>query len=411
MQDHELYRRILGIEAPWQVERVELQLKDGEVHVYLIHKDNLEWACAECGALGPLYDHQPERQWRHLDTCQFHTILHAAPPRSQCPEHGVRVVKLPWAEASSRFSALFEALAIEWLKHASQKAVGDRLRLSWDEIHGILERAVERGLARRQAEEIPQLGVDEKAFRKGHKYLTLVNDLTRNRVLYVAEDREQSSLDGFWSTITAEQQTSIQAVALDMWDPYVASLREHLPEAEKKIVFDKFHIAQHLGEAVDRVRRREHKVLKAEGDERLTGTKYDWLRNHASMEGEQRREFTQLRQSELKTARAWALKETAMALYTYVYEKPARKHFHWWYNWAIRSRLQPIKEVAGMLKRRFENIITYLRHQITNAASESLNAKIQWVKYTARGFRNKQNFINAIYFHCGGLDLAPASTK
>ena len=411
MQDHELYRRILGIEAPWQVERVELQLKGGEVHVYLIHKDNLEWACAECGALGPLYDHQPERQWRHLDTCQFHTILHAAPPRSQCPEHGVRVVKLPWAEASSRFSALFEALAIEWLKHASQKAVGDRLRLSWDEIHGILERAVERGLARRQAEEIPQLGVDEKAFRKGHKYLTLVNDLTRNRVLYVAEDREQSSLDGFWSTITAEQQTSIQAVALDMWDPYVASLREHLPEAEKKIVFDKFHIAQHLGEAVDRVRRREHKVLKAEGDERLTGTKYDWLRNHASMEGEQRREFTQLRQSELKTARAWALKETAMALYTYVYEKPARKHFHWWYNWAIRSRLQPIKEVAGMLKRRFENIITYLRHQITNAASESLNAKIQWVKYTARGFRNKQNFINAIYFHCGGLDLAPASTK
>jgi transposase len=411
MQDHELYRRILGIEAPWQVERVELQLKDGEVHVYLTHKDCLEWACAECSALGPLYDHQPERQWRHLDTCQYRTILHAAPPRSQCPEHGVRVVKLPWAEASSRFTALFEGLAIAWLKHASQKAVGEQLQLSWDEIHGILERAVERDLARRQAEEIPQLGVDEKAFRKGHKYLTLVNDLTRNRVLYVAEDREQSSLDGFWSTITAEQRASIQAVALDMWDPYVASLRKHLPEAEKKIVFDKFHIAQHLGEAVDRVRRREHKVLKAEGDERLTGTKYDWLRNPAAMEGKQKREFAELRQSELKTARAWALKETAMALYNYVYEKPARKHFHWWHNWAVRSRLQPIKEVAGMLKRRFENIITYLRHQITNAAIESINAKIQWVKYTARGFRNKQNFIHAIYFHCGGLDLAPASTK
>jgi transposase len=411
MQDHELYRRILGIEAPWQVERVELKLKDGEVHIYLTHKDNWEWACAECAALCPLYDHQPERQWRHLDTCQYLTIVHAAPPRSQCPEHGVRVVKLPWAEASSRFTALFEALAIEWLKHASQKAVGEQLQLSWEEIHGILERAVERGLARRQAEEIPQLGVDEKAFRKGHKYLTLVNDLTRNRVLYVAEDREQSSLDGFWSTITAEQRASIQAVALDMWDPYVASLRDHLPEAEKKIVFDKFHIAQHLGEAVDRVRRREHKVLKAEGDERLTGTKYAWLRNPAAMEGKQKREFAELRQSELKTARAWALKETAMALYDYVYEKPARKHFHWWYNWAVRSRLQPIKEVAGMLKRRFENIITYLRHQITNAASESLNAKIQWVKYTARGFRNKQNFIHAIYFHCGGLDLAPASTK
>ena len=411
MQDHQLYQRILGIEGPWQVERVDLQLKEGEVHVYLTHEDNREWACAECGVLCPLYDHQPERQWRHLDTCQYRTILHAEPPRSQCPEHGVRVVKLSWAEASSRFTALFEGLAIEWLKHASQKAVGEQLRLSWDEIHGIMERAVERGLARRQAEEIPYLGVDEKAFRKGHKYLTLVNDLTRSRVLYVAEDREQSSLDGFWPTITAEQQASIEAVALDMWDPYVASVRGHLPKAEEKMVFDKFHIAKHLGEAVDRVRRRENKVLKAEGDERLKGTKYDWLRNPASMEGEQKREFAELRKSELKTARAWALKETAMDLYDYMYEKPAPRHFHWWYNWAVRSRLQPMKEVAAMLKRRFENIITYLRHRITNAASESLNAKIQWIKYTARGFRNKQNFINAIYFHCGSLDLAPSPTK
>ena len=393
------------------MERVDLQLKEGEVHVYLTHEDNREWACAECGVLCPLYDHQPERQWRHLDTCQYRTILHAEPPRSQCPEHGVRVVKLSWAEASSRFTALFEGLAIEWLKHASQKAVGEQLRLSWDEIHGIMERAVERGLARRQAEEIPYLGVDEKAFRKGHKYLTLVNDLTRSRVLYVAEDREQSSLDGFWPTITAEQQASIEAVALDMWDPYVASVRGHLPKAEEKMVFDKFHIAKHLGEAVDRVRRRENKVLKAEGDERLKGTKYDWLRNPASMEGEQKREFAELRKSELQTARAWALKETAMDLYDYMYEKPARRHFHWWYNWAVRSRLQPMKEVAAMLKRRFENIITYLRHRITNAASESLNAKIQWIKYTARGFRNKQNFINAIYFHCGSLDLAPSPTK
>src|SRR5437870_9994682 len=126
-----------------------------------------------------------------------------------------------------------------------------------------------------------------------------------------------------------------------MWDPYLASLQNHLPAAEEKIVFDKFHVAGHLGEAVDRVRRREHKALKAEGDERLTGTKYDWLRNPTSMDGKQRREFAELRNSELKTARAWALKETAKSLYNYVYEKPARKHFQWWYSWAVRSRLQP----------------------------------------------------------------------
>jgi transposase len=411
MQDRELYRRILGIEAPWYVDRVELKLSERAVHVFLEHEDVKNWRCGECGAEAKPYDHQAERVWRHLDTCQYETILHARPPRAECAEHGVRVVKLPWAEPSSRFTALFEALAIEWLKEASQQAVGEQLGLSWDEIHGIMERAVERGLQRRQAEPVKKLGVDEKAFRKGHRYCTLVNDLEKGRVLYVAEGRQQTSLDGFWEQLTPEQKQSIEAVAMDMWDPYVASVRQHVPEAEKKIVFDKFHIAKYLGEAVDRVRRGEQKILKAAGDDRLTGTRYDWLRNPARMEPKDRKEFAQLRNSGLKTARAWALKETGMALFHYVYERPARKHFRWWHNWAVRSRLPPMIEVGRMLKRRFENIVTYLRHRITNAASESINSKIQWVKYTARGFRNQQNFINAIYFHCGGLDLAPASTK
>lgn len=408
MQDRELYRRILGIEAPWYVDSVELKLEEGEVHVRLAHHDMIHWPCPECGAPSKLHDHQPERQWRHLDTCQYQTILHAQPPRSECSEHGVHTIRLPWAEPSSRFTALFEALAIEWLKAASQKAVAGQMKLSWDEIHGIMERAVKRGLQRRKVEPVSQIGIDEKAFRKGHNYMTVVNDLTGSRVLYVAEERKQSSLDGFWATLTPEQLAGIEAVAMDMWDPYVASVREHVPEADDKIVFDKFHIAQHLGEAVDRVRRKENKTLRAAGDDRLAGTRYDWLRNPAKMELQDRREFAVLRASGLKTARAWALKETAMAFFSYVYERPARKHFRWWQGWAVRCRLQPMIEVARMLKRRFENIITYLRHRITNAASESINAKIQWVKYTARGFRNKKNFIDAIYFHCGGLDLAPS---
>jgi len=407
MQDRDLYQRILGIESPWYVESVDLRLTDGEIHVHLAHRKQESWPCPECGAGCKLHDHQAERQWRHLDTCQYQTMLHAEPPRSECSEHGVRVVKLPWAEPLGRFTALFEALAIEWLKAASQTAVAEQLRLSWDEIHGIMERAVKRGLERRKAEPVSHLGIDEKAFRKGHKYLTLVNDLQGMRVLYVAEDRKQSSLDGFWPTLTKEQIGGIEAVAMDMWDPYLNSVREHVPEADQKIVFDKFHVAQHLSQGVDQVRRQENKTLKASGDDRLAGTRYDWLKNPTAMELQDRREFAKLRKSGLKTARAWALKETAMAVYGYIYERPARKHFRWWHNWAVRSRLPPMIEVAGMMKRRLENIITFLHHRITNAGSESINAKIQWVKYTARGFRNKQNFINAIYFHCGGLDLAP----
>jgi transposase len=410
MQDHQLYEQILGIASPWFVDRVELKLEEGQVHVHLAHGDGAEWRCPKCDRTCPLHDHTPPRTWRHLDTCQYQTLLHAATPRTDCSEHGVHAVRLPWAQPQSRFTLLFERLAMDWLLAASQQAVADRLGLSWDEIHGIMRRGVERGLSRRAATPIPHVGVDEKAFRKGHRYATLVSDLDQGCVLYVAEDRKQTSLDGFWPTITEDQKNSIQAVAMDMWEPYESSVRAHLPQAEEKIVYDKFHVAKHLGEAVDRVRRAENKTLREQGDERLVGSKYQWLRNPENFSDEQWREFRALRTSNLKTARAWALKEQAMVLWDYRYEAPARNHFTWWYRWATHSRLKPMIDKARMLAARLVNVLTYLKHPVTNAGSESINSKIQWVKYTARGFRNFQNFVTAIYFHCGGLDMAPSPT-
>ena len=407
MQDRQLYAQILGIESPWRVDRVELAPDQQEVHIYLEHKADIAWQCPQCGHQCTLHDHQPERRWRHLDTCQYRTILHAAPPRSDCPEHGALAVKLPWAEPSSRFTALFERLAIDWLRATSRQAAAELLHLSWDQVQAIMQRAVGRGLERRQAEPIPYIGVDEKSFRKRHRYFTLVNDIERRRVLYVAEGRRQQSLDGFWPTLSDEQRRGIEAVAMDMWDPYVASVREHLPRSESKIVFDKFHIAQSLARAVDQVRRAENKLLQKAGDERLVGSKYLWLRHPGSFSRKQWRAFEELRESDLKTARAWALKETAMRLFDFRRLSVARKFFRRWYCWATHSRLEPMKAAARMMKHRLENILTYLKHGITNAVSEALNAKIQWVKYTARGFRNQQNFTTAIYFHCGGLDLAP----
>ncbi|MGH7927052.1 MAG: ISL3 family transposase [Candidatus Binatia bacterium] len=409
MQDRQLYEQILGLPAPWFVERVELDLKEGVVNVHVAHRQDATWTCAECGRECPLHDHAHQRTWRHLDTCQYQTLLLATTPRTDCPEHGVRAVRLPWAEPHSRFTLLFERLAIDWLEAASQQAVAERLGLSWDEVHGIMERAVARGLARRKSELIPHLGVDEKAFSKGQSYATLVVDLDRSRVLYVAQDRKQTSLDGFWPTLSAEQLAAIRGVAIDMWDPFENSIRQHLPQADEKIVYDKFHVAKHLGDAVDRVRRAENKQLRAQGDQRLVGTKHTWLRNPLNFGDEQWRDFQKLRESNLKTARAWALKEQAMHLWGYSYEKSARKHFAWWYRWATRSRLKPMIEKAKMLQARLPNLLTYLKLGITNAASESLNSKIQWVKYTARGFRNFQNFVTAIYFHCGKLDLVPTA--
>lgn len=410
MREKHVFERLLNIEKPWSVERVELRLDEGCVHVYLEHPRATRWRCPECQRWGRLHDHQPERRWRHLDVFQYQTILHARPPRCDCSEHGVQAVELPWAQKGSHFTALFESWAIAWLQVASQSAVARALRISWDEAHGIMERAVVRGLQRRSIETLPVIGIDEKAFRKGQQYLTLVYDHHGSRVLYIGEDRKESSLAGFWATLTPEQKGSIEVISMDMWEAYVNSVRANVPDGEAKIVYDKYHIAAHLGHAVDLVRRGENKQLRRVGDERLVGTKYDWLTNPQNFTLAAWREFGALRKSDLKTARAWALKEMAMRLFDFTYEGAARRHFRAWYNWATHSRLRPMIQVARMLKRRLDNVLTYLKHHVTNAISESINARIQWVKYTARGFRNKANFTTAIYFHCGGLDLMPKST-
>ena len=209
---------------------------------------------------------------------QFTTWIETDVPRMTCGTHGVKQLRVPWAEPGSQFTALFERLAIDLLRECSITGAMRLLRISWDEGWGIKARAVRRGLARRGPDVVGQLGVDEKAIAKRHRYLTIVADLDRSRVLYLADDRKQASLDGFWPTLTPAQREGITAVAMDMWEPYVQSTRAHLPEADAKIVFDKFHIVKHLHEAVDRVRRGEHRALKREGDERLTGSKYLWLR-------------------------------------------------------------------------------------------------------------------------------------
>jgi transposase len=408
MQDRQVFEQILGIRSPWFVSQVELALKEGEVRVALEHRPDAQWHCPECGQVCPLHDHQEERRWRHLDTCQYRTVMSASLPRTICAQHGVKVVRVPWAEPLSRFTMLFEGLVIAWLSEASQSAVAEQFGLSWDEVHGIMDRAVKRGLAWRKAEAIRHVGVDEKSFKKRHNYATIVNDLDRSRVLYVAKDRESTSLDGFWKTLTSEQLARIEGVAMDMWDPFEKSVRAHVAGADEKIVYDKFHIVKHLNEAVDKVRRQEHKELQAAGDERLKGTKYDWLRNSDNFDRASWREFQVLKATNLKTSRAWAIREQALPLWDYSSETWASKHFRQWYYWATHSRLKPMIEKAKMLKRRVNNILTYVKHRITNAVSEGLNSKIQWVKSTARGYRNFDNFTTAIYFHCGGLDLKPS---
>ena len=278
MRDKDLYAQILGIESPWQVIEVELKSAENEVIVHVAPKAGSKHCCPTCGEYSAGYDSRP-RRWRHLDTCQYKTILVADVPRVTCKEHGVVTVSVPWAEPGSGFTALFEALVIDWLKEASTSAVSRLMGLSWNAIDGIMQRAVERGLSRREEHSVTQIGVDETAFKKRHDYVTVVSDQEEGTVLFVGDDRKKATLKSWYAALTDEQREAIESVSMDMWPAFINATLESLPGAKEKIAFDKFHVAKYLGEAVDKVRRHEHKALMAEGYEDLKGSKHDWLYN------------------------------------------------------------------------------------------------------------------------------------
>ena len=409
MRDVELYQAVLGLQAPWTVINVGLDVTAQQVTV-TVEPGPGPSPCPECQERVP-GDDRKRRRWRHLDTCQFTTWIQADVPRVSGPLHGVKQIAVPWAEPGSQFTAWFARLAIDLLRECSVKGAAGVLRLTWDEAWGIKERAVARGLSRRPQDVVPHLGVDEKALAKRHRSLTVVADRDRSRVLYLAEDRKQKRLDGFWATLTPTQRDGIAAIAMDMGEPYTQSTGTHLAEAETTIVFDTFHVATHLHDAVARVRRTEHRALQERDDRRLTGTKSLWLMRPKDMTAEQHATFRTRPRTDLQVARAWPLKERFRQFWDYPYLGAARTCFARWFWRATPRRLTPVAEVATLIRRHLPNGLTYLQHGITNAGLAAVNATIQWVKKTARGFRNVERFKTAIYFQWGGLDLYPHESR
>ena len=410
MQDRELYRQLMGLREPWAVTEVKIDFEGLRVDVWVEWPPEQQGMCPECGKGCRIYDHREERQWRHLDTMQFQTILHCRIPRVSCPEHGTKSVDFPWAEKNSRFTALFERLSIDVLLGCqNQSKAKELLKLSWDEVHLIQEKAVERGLGRRVGGELKHLGVDEKSFLKGHQYATVLSDLDHARVLDVARDRKEESLEELLNKLAEPQRDNIKAVAMDMWEPFINAVEKRLPQAD--IVHDKFHIAKYLGEAVDKVRKAENRNLVKQNEDTLKGTKYLWLTNPKNWSEQQQASFNELKNKGLKVGRAWSIKEMFSGLWGYRYEKAARKFFKRWFCWATHARLKPMAEVAKKLKRHLDNILTYLEHRITNAVAEGLNSKIQQLKSAARGFRKFENYRIAILFFCGKLDMYPQKSQ
>jgi transposase len=405
MKDVDFFQKALDLTEPWKVKAVRMDLAALKVEIE-IECTKQVWADPESGQRAHLHGYE-ERRWRHLDTMQFETVLIARVPRIKHADGRTELVTVPWAGRQSRFTLMFETWAIQvLLASRSTSAACALLGLSWSAAHTIMARAVKRGVECRDLEELQRVGIDEKSFGKGQDYISVLTDLDQGRVLEVEPGRDKASACKLLEQIPALQRKQICAVAMDMSGSFAAAVAEKLPGAD--IVYDRFHVSQLLNQAVDEVRRAESKQLSAEGDDRLKGTRYDWLFNPQNLGPARSEGLAVLVKANLKTSRAWMHKENFEGFWHERGRWSAAIYLSSWYHMAIRSRLEPIKRAARTLKSHAEGLLNYFKHRITNAVTEGLNSRIQELKSAARGFRNFENYRTRILFFCGKLDLHPA---
>ena len=317
----EFYTNLLAITDPWEVTAIKRDSISREVVAKVALKVDSPLLCPICGVPAKLYDHR-SRRWRHLDSCNHKTIVEADIPRVECAEHGVKQVAVTWAIKGSRFTAEFESTVLLWLKGDSIATVAENFRLTWDEVDGIQSRAVERGIDRRQKTTPKNIGIDETSFQKHHEYVTVILDKDTDSIIDILDDRKAITLKTWFETQGKSDFSQLKSITMDMWDPFINAVKKNFKDAQKLIAFDRFHVSQHFGRALNKVRSEEHRgFLTANEQSPLIRSKYQWLINsqRADNRATRRKEFLQLSRLNLKTARAWQIKEAASTLWNYSY--------------------------------------------------------------------------------------------
>lgn len=409
MDVNQHYAALLGLGDEWTVTNVALDVPGKRVDVYVEYAQKSA-ICPVCGELAGIHDRLEERRWRHLDTMQFITEIHARTPRVSCPRHGVKVIELPWASKSSRFTLLFEAFAVDVLKAAkSIKDAQGILRLSWHQTQQIMAAAVRRGMARRDADEIPFVGMDEKSFRHGRKaddFACVMTDIDGRRILDVGRGRsEEGARQLIEKALNPVQRHLVCGAAIDMSAPFEKAIRELLPCAD--VVFDKFHVEKHLNEGVDNTRKQENGRMLKRNDRRLARTKYIWLKGFEHLSDEEDAKRRDVMRAALQTGKAWGFKEMFGSFWKSVDKRFAQANFTFWHEQVVKSGIKPMIKVAKTLKRHLYGLLAWFGCMIDNALTEGFNATIQSLKASARGYRNFENFRTVILFFCGKLDLRP----
>jgi transposase len=363
--------------------------------------------CSGCHQPAPGYDHLPERSFEFIPLWGFLVFLLYTMRRVDCRRCGAVVVEeVPWGDGKRSLSKAYMLFLARWARRLSWKETAEAFRTSWDKVFDAVEHVVTWGLAHRTLGQIDAIGVDEIQYAKGHKYLTLVYqiDLGVTRLLWVGKERTIQSFQGFFTAMGQQVISKIAFVCSDMWEPYLKLIRENCSEALH--ILDRFHIVANMNKALDQVRTEEASRLKREGrDPVLKKSRWLLLRRGENLGAEQHFRLRDLLRYNLKTVRAYLLKEAFHQLWDYNSPSWAGKFLDEWCRQTMRSRIEPMKKIACSLRQHRELILNYFRAQklISSGVVEGLNNKAKVTMRKSYGFRTYRVLELALYHSLGKL--------
>lgn len=402
-----LFCQALGLSAPWTVERVALDVQRSRIDLYVAWQAKSA-PCPVCAAVEQkLHDHRA-RSWRHLDFFQFEAHVHCQLPRVACSVCGATTqLAVPWARAGSRFTLLFEALALTLAREMPVAACARILRCADNALWRQIDAHVSLARSQESYADVKVIGIDETSCAKGQRYITLVHDLGKARLIYATTGKDASTVQRFtedFETHHQGQPQSIEVVCMDMSKAFIAGTTRHLPAAA--IAFDGFHVVQLANQALDAVRREEVR------DERwLKKTRWGWLKDKDKWTAKERDKMQWMSHSRLKTARAWRLKEALRDIYRARQDaSQSTQALKKWLHWAQRCRLPAFKELAKTIKQHWAGIVKAFDASILHTGYvEAVNSLLQAAKAKARGYGTTDHFIAMAFLIAGKLTHLPAN--
>ena len=378
-----------------------------QIHVEVQPRKNSQGECGECGRRGPTYDTaRTPRMFEFVPILGFATFFVYAMRRINCPTCGVKTEKVPWADGKNHCCNVYRLFLARWARRLSWSEVATIFGTTWNVVYRSISWVVEYGLEQRRLDNIKSIGVDEVAIWKGHKYLTVVYQIDEGirRLLWVGRERTEATLVGFFDMLGKERARTIEFVASDMWKPYLNVIGEKLSHALH--VLDRFHIVSKLNKAIDEIRAQEARQLKTQGFEPvLKRTRWCFLKRPENMTDNQTLKLNDILQYNLRTVRAYLLKESFDAFWTYTSPYWAGWYLDKWCTRAMKSRLAPIKKFVGTLREHRELLLNWFKakKEISSGVVEGLNTNVKLALRKARGFKSYHVAETALYHELGRL--------